>query len=95
MKNEKKTCENCKYFLQHYVRSYAIYHKVCCGHCTHHDLPRKERSARDCSKIYRACSLWESNEPLKAERREYITDVLYNMAQRVEDIAVILKDDME
>lgn len=52
MKIEKQQiCENCGYFLQHYIW-YQHFKTINCGHCTH--PPR----ARQCKPLMAACPKW-------------------------------------
>lgn len=94
MKNAKqeKTCENCRYFSHHYAKDNTSYHTVCCGHCLNRELDKKENKNK--KRPYNvACEFWETIAIKKEERKEAIKDTLQRMAQRIDEIAMILKDD--
>ena len=41
------TCENCAYFIQHYIRRGYRYDKVFCGHCKYPRLKHRKPLLRD------------------------------------------------
>jgi len=91
--NEEKTCENCRYFIQHYAKGNTkrtLMLKVGCGHCYNgKGVYDKRRGYLD----KKVCELWEPVETLIAERKENILTVLRGMAEDLKNIAFILKDD--
>ena len=87
---EEKTCENCRYFSQHYAKDNTSYHSICCGHCLNRELAQKDKKKRQ---YIRACEFWEPVEIRKEERKECIKNTLRFMAQRIEEIAMILKEE--
>jgi hypothetical protein len=89
MKNEEQTCENCRYYLQHYAKIDTCFTKVFCGHCT--NTLAKARDKR--KKYHIVCEHWEPIEIREQERKEAIERTLRNMAKQIESIAMILKDD--
>ena len=42
------TCQNCKYFVQHYVLSEGRLTLVYCGHCTYGRVKRKTQDTSAC-----------------------------------------------
>ena len=88
--SEKKKCENCKYFCQHYTKIHAFYNSVFCGHCLKNYT---NTTFRKCRANNTACELWESIDIRKAEREESIKRTLKNMAEQINEIAMILKED--
>lgn len=93
VKNEK-TCENCRYFSHHFAKDNTSYQTVCCGHCLNRELDKKEN--KDKKRPYKvACEFWEPFEIRKEERKEAIQITLRSMKKRLDEIAMILKDDEE
>ncbi len=91
MEQEKK-CENCKYFMMHYVKSKTIFMAIKQGHCTNGEIHWNIRKHNmPCNNV---CEKWESNEKKKKERKETIKAVLINMRTTLSHIEQILKDDL-
>ena len=84
---DEKSCENCRYYSQHYSKQGTMYRAVSCGHCLHRDNQKM--------KSYDLCDFWENISIKKEERKNLIKDVLENMSERLTEIALILKDDKE
>ena len=87
-----KSCKNCRYYSQHYSIQGTRYNTVCCGHCMNRDNKK-----RHCKKAdpYEVCEYWESVEIQKEERKRSIKETLEFMAERLDEMAEILKDDIE
>ncbi|MDE6598436.1 MAG: hypothetical protein K2K60_07335 [Clostridia bacterium] len=85
------TCENCRYYLAHYINRHGTYFKVASGHCTNRSLDLKESRKRIKKSL--PCEFWQTIEIQKEERRESIKEVLRSMAQRLDEFIQILKDD--
>ena len=80
---EEKTCKNCKYFVQHYIKHKRYLLKVECGHC------------KNGHKYGKACGKWELIEPQKEERRKSIKALLEDINKSLEEIRMILQSDEE
>ena len=81
----EKTCKNCRYYSQHYVKSRSSIHRVDCGHCLNRNNSRlKPRGV---------CEYWESIEIKKEERKKAIKETLDFIAKKLDEIAMILKND--
>ena len=81
----EKNCKNCKFFSQHYTKQGSRFHNVCCGHC----LNRNNKKMIPLN----SCGYWENVEIQKEERKRSITETLEFMAERLNEIAMILEDD--
>lgn len=92
MKEEKRHCGNCGQFIKHFTNYSGYYHEVSgCGHCVCQALKRSERKKR---RMYGLpCEFWEPMEVQVMKRRETLKECLRNMAKRIEEIALILKND--
>jgi|GEM_PF-1497707 hypothetical protein len=88
--SEKKKCENYKYFCQHYTKIHAFYNSVFCGHCLKNYTNTTFKKFRANNT---ACKLWESIDIQKEERKESIKRTLKNMAEQINEIAMILQED--
>ena len=82
----EKSCENCRYFAQHYVKERAGYHAAKCGRCT--NINRKKLNPV-------LCERWADNTVKKEERKKAIKDILEFMSDRLDEIAAVLKDDKD
>lgn len=52
MEQEKKTCDGCKYFIQHYRKDRGQnYSEVDCGHCTHPMVKARKPETPACKRF--------------------------------------------
>ena len=88
--NQEKLCGNCRYYLEHYIKQNTNYRKILCGHCTNRNYfdGRKKRPLE-------TCEYWETVEIKKEERKKRIKETLEFMAESLNQIVLILKDDEE
>jgi len=85
--NENKICENCKFFLQHYVKTKLKLRPINCGQCVSNKYRGKLKNKKPSDT---ACDFWE-NIDIKDETKEVIKTALKNMAKQINEIAFILK----
>ena len=83
----EKSCENCRYFYQHYFKSDSTYRPVFFGHCFH------KRNKKLTPRFL--CEQWEDIAIKNEERKKSIKVTLESMAQNLNEIAMILKDEKE
>jgi len=90
---QQKSCENCYYFYQHYFKNKRGKLSMICGdgHCANEQLTFPV-SKKIISKRL-PCELWQPKENQIAEKRENIFSLLFKMKERLDEIALILKDD--
>ena len=90
---QEKSCQNCYYFRQHYCKSTRgkLVSVSNDGHCTNGNIAKvtSRKNILKCS----VCEFWEAQEQQFIEQRESVIKVIYEMHKRLEDIALILKDD--
>lgn len=65
---QEKRCENCKYFLVHYIKGKISFNKLFEGHCTNGEIPWKIRKNDVQDK--HCCEKWESNGLLKQKEKK-------------------------
>ena len=54
MEQEKKFCEGCKYFIQHYRKGAKDnYDEVYCGHCTHPMVKERKPDTPACKRFFK------------------------------------------
>lgn len=68
---KKEMCQNCKYFMQHFILSKGKFCWINCGHCTYAKLRTKQAYAA-------ACTHYEYTEPVEDcyADREYLSKAL-------------------
>ncbi len=93
MDQTEKSCDNCYYFYQHYYKNkHGKLVKVYTdGHCANGNLT-KTVSRKHISKCL-ACEFWEPQEAQIAEQREGVIKVIFEIRKKLDDLALILKDD--
>lgn len=67
---ETKSCKNCRFFIQHYVRRTDYLQEAKCGHCT----IRRQMSYKELLKFpfEYGCDKWEQAEPkIKTQEQMY------------------------
>ena len=87
---KKNTCENCRYFVQHYRKINTVFRRVYCGYCEKRTLTPKER--RKFPSILN-CPEWEPIVIQLDERRQNIIYALHDIDERLKIISEILLDD--
>lgn len=78
---EIKSCKNCKFFIQHYIRRTDYLQKADCGHCT----VRRQMSYKEMLKFPfdEGCDKWEQAEPkIKTQKEIY---------KKLEDMYILLQ----
>lgn len=85
-------CRTCKYFCQHYTKRSTVFQSVECGHCVNPQL--NGNTVRNKYALHANCEFWQSDKEKKLERREHIKEVLKNIEGHLNEIAIILKDDI-
>lgn len=88
---QEKRCENCKYFLVHYIKGKISFNKLFEGHCTNGEIPWKIRKNDIQDK--HCCEKWESNEFVKTKRKESIIRVITDMRSTLLKIEELLSDE--
>lgn len=88
----KKSCDNCRYFYQHYyVSKHVKLTRVTGnGHCTNDNLTKT--ASRKIILKQHICEFWEPAETLIAERRENVYNLILKMKQRLDELAAILQE---
>lgn len=79
MKNEEKTCRNCKYVRQHYAIFLGKFTKVPnVYHCTNCDNVTKKQFEA-CIKKLTACAYWQSDEEKKQDDLQDVRKALITL----------------
>ena len=91
-KEVKKSCENCGYFVQHYLKYVTEYKAANCGHCINRNGKNKGKRRRP----YSICEYWEEAIPItKEEREQSIKKAVESMRQRLDELGLMLKENEE
>ena len=88
--SEEKTCKNCRYFLQHYVKGNSrltFVQATNCGHCTNNGIAYNSHSKYP---YVNYCGLWEPIEIQNNRRNESIKSTLRDICEYLEQIATLL-----
>ncbi len=91
MDEEEKRCGNCRYFSRHYFKYKEKLLKADCGNCV--NPARPVSAGKKCGNGNYVCGLWEPYEIQLTERREAIKEKLQRIAESLNDVVLILKDD--
>ena len=85
---KEKTCENCRFYLQHYVKSSNGYTAIYCGHCVNDNF-----NARSKLSVRKNCEYWQPVELRKTEFKEKLINKLKILAKRLDAVCEVLIDD--
>lgn len=89
---DSKICQECKYFVKHFANYGGYYYLITgSGHCVNLNLCLSESAKRIKSNL--TCEFWEPMQIQIEERRDFFKDTLRKMAECIDEIAMILKDD--
>lgn len=80
---QEKSCLNCAYYVQHYVKNKTRFHKISYGHCIH-DKKRKSEAE--------LCKYWELNDTKIEDIKEPIIGKLSLMCNQINEMIQILKE---
>ena len=92
MENDNQTCDNCKFFLVHYIKcGNGTFITTSSGHCVNRNRAFKQSDR--IVRIYRTCELWEPVEIKIQERKCSIIKRIEYMESHLSQIKQILKED--
>lgn len=80
----EKSCENCRFYIQHYVKARTNLISACCGHCIRRGVYNKNTD--------KICEHWEEKIDTKSDTVKSVISTLENIQKRVCDIALILNN---
>ena len=72
----EKSCKNCRYYLQHYIKYNTQFVNVCCGHCINPNFKNSRKT-----RPLELCGFWENIEIKKEERKKSIKQTLEFMSR--------------
>ena len=88
---KEKTCENCRFYLQHYVRTGYGYASTNCGHCICDELNDKRSKNR--YTLQNNCEYWQPIEIQKAKRKQRLKEQIKYLAKYLIAVSEVLIDD--
>ena len=88
MNTDDKSCQNCKYFIQHYAFFNLRYAKINCGHCINHNYKTAKRS------LPKLCEFWERSDEVET-RKKKIEEAIMLMSENLNQMLQILQEETE
>ncbi len=85
MNKQEKCCDNCKYYLRHYVKSDRYIHDVNCGHCTFNRKFLNKRLLPDS-----ICEIWQKDDK-QIIRKKNLKEYIENISNKLDEFSEILK----
>lgn len=85
---QEKSCKNCCYYLEHYVKLDTSYLNIHSGHCR--NIYNKDRHKK---RELILCEYWEHISVKKEIRKNSIKETIEFMCNRLNEIAMLLEDD--
>lgn len=86
---EEKICLNCKYFMQHYIKTNSGLSRTGCGHCVNFSV-RKKLTYKDFTE--RSCERWETAEPRFADLKKAFNLHFKYLVKRIELINYLIDE---
>lgn len=87
----ENNCLECVYCARHYTNINGIFQRTSCMHCINDNITLKARKSRIANRT--KCEYWQSKEPQIERRRKNIEQYLDKTAEKLNEIAQILKED--
>lgn len=84
-----KSCANCRYFSQHYVKRSLTLIQTDCGTCWRSSI-RTDKKQR-----ITLCDFWEYNDVDVEEKKQRVKNTLMDISKRLDDLTIILKNYFE
>ena len=85
-------CIQCAYCVKHYANLRGTYYLVNgCIHCINENLSVRESNKR--IKNIVKCNFWQPRQIQAIQRRNSIIELLYDIANKLTDVAQILEED--
>ena len=85
---KEKTCENCRFYKKHYIKTSSGYSATGCGHCCNGKTHFINKT-----KIRENCEYWQPAELQKTELEEKLIDKLKSLVKRLDAVCKVLIDD--
>ena len=88
MKTEQKTCENCVYYLQHYIKENTSYQSIFCGHCVNNRFDGRLR------KTDKICEYYQKRNKIKEKKAQLksAAEYLAFISERLNELTEALKN---
>lgn len=90
--DKKQNCENCLYFIPHFIIFGSTFLPAHCGRCKHDNF---KRDGRRNFPYYDGCKLWRPNDEKKAKRQDDINLQLNYIEEHLNQIKQILQYDRQ
>ena len=85
---KEKTCEDCRFYLKHYIKRPYGFTPINCGHCVNdHFNVRSKPTLRE------NCEYWQPAELQKTELEEKLIDKLKSLVKRLDAVCEVLIDE--
>lgn len=85
---DNPSCENCKFFQQHYIWFYDRFSKANCGYCLKRKITKKDYRRFP---FLHGCELWESAEANQRKTEEDIIIILKKVTTHLEQLTLYFK----
>lgn len=85
MENEK-SCDNCFWFVRHYIKMNKSFKPLSEGHCKHDKIRRK---------VPVLCKYYESAEIKIEQKQKSISKFLISLCERLDQLIEIFENDIE
>lgn len=84
-------CEHCAYCAKHYFNIGGTFRYANCMHCINTNMYAREKASRIKDKV--KCEYWQPEQIQIDKRRNNIEMLLTDIAQKLQDVTQILKED--
>lgn len=93
MDTKEKTCEKCRFYLQHYIKTNHGFSTVSCGHCVNNYIhwAAKQRIRA----TMQGCERWEPMQIQIEERQKSFKENIEKIANYFESICKVLESDLK
>lgn len=85
---KEKTCENCRFYKQHYVKTSAGYLCTLYGHCSNDNVKFRNKTERR-----KNCEYWQTIEIQINNRKKELTDNIKILVKHLDAVCEVLLHD--
>lgn len=86
--SKEKTCEDCRFYKQHYIKTATGFSFTLYGHCCNKNIDLRNKT-----KIRENCEYWQPIEIQIAERRKNLISNIRELVKRLDAVCEVLLDD--
>ena len=82
--SNKQCCENCKYFIKHYVKKNLKFIRTNYGHCAKSFFKCRNNNSSN------FCEAWEKQKNNKVKTKNNVKQIMLDMHKKLDEISIFI-----